>query len=171
MSASLLANLQEHRPTSETHDFREKLNSLPQELQDEIFNTAFALPLELPCNYLLPQSYWKQSFLSIPFLWDIERQTVDAALPDPSSGSEWDWEKITRQVMSQFELVKNEDESSLYVHGEAWDYSKVGLDVPTGLSNRRRIWQLLEDMYPNDVGYVQEADNWEEWGVVIPQWD
>lgn len=35
-----------------------------------------------------------------------------------------------------------------------WSYKKLGLDVPSGLNNRRRIWQIVEDMYPNDVGHV-----------------
>ncbi|KAJ4197076.1 hypothetical protein NW767_009321 [Fusarium falciforme] len=34
----------------------------------------------------------------------------------------------------------------------AWNHGEVGLDVPPGFTNRRRIWQLLEDMDPDEVG-------------------
>jgi hypothetical protein len=33
----------------------------------------------------------------------------------------------------------------------AWDYRQVGLVVPAGLKNRRRIWQALEEMFPDDM--------------------
>jgi hypothetical protein len=46
---------------------------------------------------------------------------------------------------------------------EAWSYGRVGLgDPPKGLNNRRRIWQILEDMYPNDVGLRHDPDSDDE---------
>lgn len=119
------------------------------------------MSLGLQCTYVISQSYWKQVFLSIPFLWDLDESLIKDKLSDPREGYEWDWEKITRQLMSRVELVEEvpmqvgdpkPDGSTV-----AWSYSKVGLDVPPGLTNRRRIWQLLEDMYPNDVDYEQEG--------------
>lgn len=32
-----------------------------------------------------------------------------------------------------------------YTH-EPWDYKETGLLVPEGLTDRRRVWQIYEDM-------------------------
>jgi hypothetical protein len=32
-----------------------------------------------------------------------------------------------------------------------WSYSDVGLDVAGGFTNRRRIWQILQDMRLEDM--------------------
>lgn len=48
-------------------------------------------------------------------------------------------------IMSPVTVVKR-----YYYRG--WSYKRVGLKcIPHGLNNRRRIWQILEEMRPNDV--------------------
>lgn len=39
-----------------------------------------------------------------------------------------------------------------------WDYSHVKLDLPPGLTNRRRIWQILEDMNSKELDVLDEPD-------------
>ncbi|PNP82845.1 hypothetical protein FNYG_04076 [Fusarium nygamai] len=94
----------------------------------------------------MPQSTWKQMFFQVPFLWDLDIKEI----PDKTSVGDlgvqnWDWEKITRQVVAPPEVIPQ------YRIGGAWSHEKVGLSVPGGFTNRRRIWQILEEMYPNDV--------------------
>lgn len=61
----------------------------------------------------------------------------------------WNWEKLTRQVMSS--PHPSPPDAASYRKEGIWSYEEVGLDVPGGFTNRRRIWQILEDMRPNDV--------------------
>lgn len=104
----------------------------------------------------MPQTYWKQAFLSLSFLWDLDLELVDRMMSQLSKNTEWDWEKLTRQLMSRVEMVDETD----CENPDIWSYKKVGLDVPPGFNNRRRIWQILEEMYPNDVKHVQP--DWED---------
>lgn len=41
----------------------------------------------------------------------------------------------------------------------AWDYHQVGLVFHPGLKNRRRIWQILEEMFPDDVEVYHSKDD------------
>jgi hypothetical protein len=97
----------------------------------------------------MPQSMWKQVFFQVPFLWDLDTQVIHEKTATGDSKSEqWDWEKIARQVISPAEASPCgalEDDEGI------WSLDKVGLSVPGGFTNRRRIWQILEEMYPNDV--------------------
>lgn len=106
----------------------------------------------------MPQTYWEQALLSIPFLWDLEIRLIDEKTSQHRTNTEWNWEKMARQIMSRVEMVDETD----YDNPHTWSYAKVGLDVPSGLHNRRRIWQIIEDMYPNDVQHVQP--DWENDG-------
>lgn len=131
--------------------FPQRLFSLPEEIKKKIAAFLTFQPISLECNYLMPQAYWKQALLSIPFLWDLEINLVDEKTSLPLENAEWNWEKMTRQIMSRVEMVDETDCET----PDVWSYAKVGLDVPPGLHNRRRIWQIVEDMYPNDVQHVQ----------------
>ncbi|KAH7115468.1 hypothetical protein B0J13DRAFT_572179 [Dactylonectria estremocensis] len=107
-------------------------------------------PIRIDCNYLMPQTRWKDIFLQIPFLWDLDREVIASK---PSSvapeGKEWNWEKLARQVLSPPKVATVKENRHDY---RPWDYKDVGLVVPSGFTNRRRIWQICEDMSPNDVG-------------------
>jgi hypothetical protein len=92
---------------------------------------------------------WKQVFFQIPFLWDVDAQVVYDLTGKETTGTEtWNWEKISRQVMSPPQISPRESEED---NNLCWSHDKVGLRVPGGFTNRRRIWQILEEMYPNDV--------------------
>lgn len=123
-------------------------NELPQEMKDKITNELLLPPLPLGCTYKVPQAFWKQAFLQIPFLWDLDLEKVHKKSTEAeSAGFEWDWERLTRKLMAPVSRVEDNPN-----HPKTWNYSQLGLDVPRGLKNRRRIWQILEEMYPNDVG-------------------
>lgn len=131
--------------------FRSYFAVLPQEIQDDIKDLVMPSlvhePFTLDCNYLVPQSFWKSLFLQVPFLWDVDQDIINKKLlPIAVTGNEWNWEKITRQILTPVEALFPE-----YWEEIEWDYEGVGLVVPPGLNNRHRIWQIVEEMYPNDV--------------------
>ena len=45
-----------------------------------------------------------------------------------------------------------------------WEYKDVGLDVPDGFTNRRRVWQILEDMDPKETDGLADDD------IVLDDW-
>lgn len=150
LTARLLSNLEQCKPTDDTClQSRDKFENLPQEIKDNILAELLNQPLALDCNYSIPQRHWKQAFHDIPFLWDLDKDILnDKIRGAESAGTEWDWEKITRQLMTPVIVVGGTSQ----FNPEPWNYDQVGLAVPHGLNNRRRIWQILEEMYPNDVG-------------------
>ncbi|KAF5609661.1 uncharacterized protein FSUBG_3868 [Fusarium subglutinans] len=139
-----------HRLPNNLNKFRKHVESLPQEVKDLICSFVAQAPLHLECNYIMPQSMWRQVLLQVPFLWDLDAQAVhDKAVSRDSESLQWDWEKITRQIMSPAEISPSE---ALEDDKGIWSFDKLGLSVPGGFTNRRRIWQILEEMLPNDVG-------------------
>lgn len=159
LTPSLVSNLKIYKPT-ESAEFAASFDSLPQEIKDQTLDQLLRQPISLDCNYLVPQHHWKQAFLQIPFLWDLDLDIIDQkSQKAPSGDFGWDWEKMTRQLMTPVTKVEGHAGNP-----GAWNYSQVGLDVPRGLKNRRRIWQILENMYPNDVGMEYMGDEDEEGG-------
>jgi hypothetical protein len=123
---------------------------LDQEIKDRIL---YFLPSKLPlaCTYLLDQSYWYTVFLQVPFLWDLDLAMVQAKLGGNTTdgqniAKQYNWEKLTRQVLTPMDVVDPDVQPPL-----PGSYARVGLMVPHGFQNRRRIWQIVEEMYPNDV--------------------
>ncbi|KAH6876727.1 hypothetical protein B0T10DRAFT_585112 [Thelonectria olida] len=152
LTAKLLSNLEQVDASSSP--FAANFASLPPEVRDMIDPLVLRVPVNIECNYRMPQAYWKEIFFQIPFLWDLDKEVIASKLSTDLAGKEWNWEKITRQVLSPPKVAAlSEDEIS----HEPWDYKEVGLLVPDGLTNRRRIWQICEDMYPNDVGMVHDT--------------
>ncbi|KAI8716231.1 hypothetical protein NCS52_00916200 [Fusarium sp. LHS14.1] len=146
LTSRLLSNLQlVEAHTSRPSSLQTGLESLPQELQDRIISLLLDGNISLDCTRLLPQSCWKHIFLRIPFLWDLDK-TLLSEFKD-KDGKEWDWERLFRQVMALVQPPTHPESSDI----KAWDHGEVGLDVPPGFTNRRRIWQLLEDMDPDEV--------------------
>lgn len=146
-----MSNLTQYVPETPASKFRSSFENLPQKIKDQIADLIPGQPLAASCNYLMPESQWKRVFLQIPFLWDIDEKAIaEKVLEADVAGVEWDWEKITRQLMVPVEMtVETGDWDKPWC---PWSYEKAGLTVPLGLNNRRRIWQILEDLYPNDVG-------------------
>ncbi|UPK93038.1 hypothetical protein LCI18_003973 [Fusarium solani-melongenae] len=147
LSSRLLSNLQlVESHTDRPSSLQTILGNLPQELHNRIISLLLEGTIGLDCTRLLPQSYWKQLFVRIPFVWDLDK-TLVSEFKD-KDGKEWDWERLFRQVMARVQPPTYPEHSDV----RAWNYGEVGLDVPPGFTNRRRIWQLLEDMDPDEVG-------------------
>jgi hypothetical protein len=90
-------------------------------------------------------------FLQVPFLWDLDLAMIEVKLSVNTANSQivakqYDWEKLTRQVLTPVDVVDPDLQPAL-----PGSYARVGLVVPHGFQNRRRIWQIVEEMYPNDV--------------------
>jgi hypothetical protein len=154
-----MANLEEVDVTSSA--FASNFASFPREIADMIMSLLLREPINIECNYLVPQTYWRDLFLQTPFLWDLDREVIASKVSaETLAGKEWNWEKLARQVLSPPKvallLPLGPENNNVYVIShKAWNYKDVGLLAPDGLTNRRRIWQICEDMYPNDVGLEQ----------------
>ncbi|KAF5695222.1 hypothetical protein FDENT_526 [Fusarium denticulatum] len=153
LSTLLIANLKIEEDVSgklpkSLSAFKKRFGCLPQELKNLVCSFLHQDQLPLECTYIMPQSMWKQMFFQVPFLWDLYIKEIhDKTSARGLNAQNWDWEKITRQVMSPPEEPRQDTVSG---SGGAWGFNKVGLNVPGGFTNRRRIWQILEEMYPND---------------------
>ncbi|RSL51451.1 hypothetical protein CEP54_011417 [Fusarium duplospermum] len=183
LTSQLISNLERISRTTtpvplnnSTQDFKDRLAALPPEIQNELVPWFQMGAVSPDCNYLMPQSVWKQIFFQIPYLWDLDtEQVLNKTCSEPSETEEWNWEKITRQVLSPAQPSDRayEGDEKAYL----WSHERVGLHVPPGFTNRRRIWQILEEMWPNDVGIdpgswppiepkvkkdVWEDDEWKE---------
>lgn len=95
--------------------------------------------------------YVETGLFQIPFLWDLDAQAVyDKTGKETAETERWNWEKVSRKVLSPAQISPS---NVLEDNDATWSHEKVGLRVPGGFTNRRRIWQILEDMHPNDVQY------------------
>ncbi|KAF4343533.1 hypothetical protein FBEOM_2559 [Fusarium beomiforme] len=169
LTDALISNLERVDVATTDQKFITNFNNLPREIEDIIVSLLRDANMSLECTYHIPQSHWKETLLQVPFLWDIEKMVIEKKDQEGMSGGfEWNWEKLVRQVMSEVSVPekKNEidpdDEEYDEEVEDAWNYQKVGLNVPPGLTNRRRIWQVLVEMYPNDVGMEHFINNMAE---------
>ncbi|KAF9773535.1 hypothetical protein IL306_008643 [Fusarium sp. DS 682] len=169
LTDALISNLERVDAAPTDQKFTTRFNNLPKEIEDSIVSLVRDASMSLECTYLIPQPHWKETLLRVPFLWDIEKSIVETKEQEAASGGfEWNWEKLVRQVMSEVSVpeIKSEidpdDEDCEDEIENAWSYQKAGLNVPPGLTNRRRIWQIVTEMYPDDVGMEHFMDNIEE---------
>ncbi|RSL52470.1 hypothetical protein CEP54_010892 [Fusarium duplospermum] len=156
LTTVLLSNLEQLNPsTTSSGQIEHHIDSLPPEIKDRIITDLVHQNLSLNCEYSMPQYLWKQALLRVPFLWDIDGEVIEEKIQEAKQGGfEWNWEKITRQLLTEVTVVDEEDEDEPVT----WNYARVGLIVPPGMCNRRRIWQILIEMYPNDVDMVHDMD-------------
>ncbi|KAG8355072.1 hypothetical protein FVEN_g7016 [Fusarium venenatum] len=160
LTEALVSNLERVEPSSTHKQFNTSLNNLPPEIEETITSFLIEGCISLECTYLMPQSRWKDIIFQIPFLRDLEKDIIEAKEQEAVSGSfEWNWEKLVRQVLSEVPIFVSNDDDELE---NPWSYQTFGLTVPMGFTNRRRIWQILVDMYPNDVGMVHCLDEEDE---------
>ncbi|RGP76195.1 hypothetical protein FSPOR_318 [Fusarium sporotrichioides] len=165
LTEALMSNLKRVESSS-THDqFATSFNNLPPEIEDIITSFLKEGSTSLECTYLMLQSRWKDILSQVPFLWDLETDIIEAKQQETVSGSfEWNWEKLARQVLSAVPIFVSDDDDECDDELEnPWSYQTVGLAVLLGLTNRKRIWQILVDMYPNDVGMVHCLDEKDEY--------
>lgn len=110
---------------------------------------------------MMPQHFWKQFLIRIPFLWDLDKEQLERFPELPADrGKEWHWEQLVRQLMIRpiQALPFPNDEVCNGASYRVWDYSHGGLDVPHGLTNRRRIWQILDGMDPQELDVLNHGD-------------
>ncbi|KAI3317004.1 hypothetical protein HD806DRAFT_516051 [Xylariaceae sp. AK1471] len=188
LTGTLLSNLEGCESEVADPEAR-KLQSRLVNLPEDVFRIVL-LHLrsceELPRTptYTLPQSFWKNELILgtggiLPYLWDIEPEKVLAkaaqSCPGESYG-EWNWELLVRKLSRRVdggarpELLEFLDHYDQHINTQGvydddrWGYSGYHNDlkhVPKGLHNRRRIWQLLEEMFVGDqlpqAGKVREG--------------
>ncbi|KAL6913871.1 hypothetical protein FSST1_011631 [Fusarium sambucinum] len=156
LTEALVSNLERVEPSSTHKQFNTSLNNLPPKIKETITSFLIEGCTSLECTYLMPQSRWKDIMFQIPFLRDLEKDIIEAKEQEAVSGSfEWNWEKLAKQVLSEVPIfVSDDDDDDDDELENPWSYQTVGLTVPLGFTNRRRIWQILVDMYPNDVRMV-----------------
>ncbi|RFN46252.1 hypothetical protein FIE12Z_9487 [Fusarium flagelliforme] len=156
LTACLLDNLPSRLKASSTKNspLQDHLENLPQELFDLIKEFVQQGPMSIQSTGILPQSLWKEAFLKIPFLWDLDVGEVNR-FPDspPDPNKEWDWEQLVRRLMAR--PIQADPPTLENLLPGPWNYGTVGLELPRGLTSRRRIWQIVDDMDP------KELDGWE----------
>ncbi|KAG4295321.1 hypothetical protein FPRO06_01905 [Fusarium proliferatum] len=146
LTSRLLANLER----LDHNIVQTSLEASPEELNDYIYEFFQDTQTFPKGDAKVSQSVWREVFFRIPFLWDLAVEAVyDETASDTEGVEKWNWEKLTRQVMSSPHPTPSDAAS--YRDEGIWSYADVGLDVPGGFTNRRRIWQILEDMRWEDV--------------------
>lgn len=122
----------------------------------------------------MPQDFWKDELALggkglLPWLWDIDLGRVNAKASQPCPGGpdlEWNWELLVRQLSRgvdggiQSHVPEHIDVYAACSNRGDFDnledlWTCTGYDndlkhVPRGLHNRRRIWQLLEELMVGD---------------------
>lgn len=156
---------------------RRLLSNLPDDVWNIILGHLVQLrDFPLSVEHVLPQSFWKEQLKAgssgvVPWLWDIDPSLIEAKASelcdDPST--EWNWELLVRQLTANVKLgLKDDFREDLkpqltmnpsYASDSEWNdvayvgtgYHTIMTHVPPGLHNRRRIWQLVEEMFVGDM--------------------
>ncbi|KAI8627457.1 hypothetical protein F5Y19DRAFT_441359 [Xylariaceae sp. FL1651] len=124
-------------------DFQDMFWLLPQELQDHVQSFLLDESLPVECTGLLPQHVWRDILFQgkcFPFLWDADYEAVEAFCLDSERIGQLEnlnWELFVRKLSNEIWDIDNRHATTL--------------KIPKGLRNRRRIWQLVADMYVCDV--------------------
>ncbi|KXH45153.1 hypothetical protein CSIM01_01282 [Colletotrichum simmondsii] len=174
LTSCLLQNLSACRSkvtrTKKGTELANNLSKLPTEILDDIF-AAMGRDIPPESSHLLPQRLWKDQLKAgsrglLPWLWDIDPACVDAKDSEPCPGGEsfeWDWELLVRQLSRSVDYgvlpgVPDTVRATPGVAGPQGEPTMAGTGyhtdlahVPAGLHNRRRIWQLLEEIFVGDT--------------------
>ncbi|KAK8021887.1 hypothetical protein PG990_007025 [Apiospora arundinis] len=158
-----------------TQAFRNRFLKLPAELQEHIIlllGSSGDLPL--PCTRLLPQELWRDMLLGkkfLSFLYDIDEAAIMLFVEERRERGEpdVDWESTVRSLSRGLRSFGN-------VSRDLWETKDINPPQPfhrhNGLRNRRRIWQLAEEMFVGDLlplGGEGDSDvtvprYWDEYG-------
>ncbi|KAF6837414.1 hypothetical protein CPLU01_03038 [Colletotrichum plurivorum] len=165
----LLRNLQPCKSAINLSDEAARLSGSLRRMPPEIIDNIFAcMGRDLPrlSSRLLPQRLWKEQLQAgskglLPWLWDIDPFLIDAKDAETCPGGseyEWDWELLIRQLSRGVDYGARpglpDDVEPDYI---CTGYSTDLAHVPAGLHNRRRVWQLLEEMFVGDSIPWQKA--------------
>lgn len=176
----LLQNL-EQTPRREPTKFDTLFFGLPPEARGLIVNALPFRDLPRVASGILPQSFWLRQLKSgraLPWLWETRsgEHALDAKADEACPGGddfEWNWELFVRQLSRGVDFGVKADvpagtnpfapitKDGKVVRSDATFWETTGYyndlkHVPPGLFNRRRIWQLLEEMFVGD--HVPMAD-------------
>lgn len=162
LTLEILQNVEALEPQSANplaKNFSQLFLALPQELQDRIvaFMGSFD-GLSTHCTGLLPQHTWLHILLGgryLPFLWDLDATIVQRFCQEKAEkGIELNWELLVRKLSNGVWIHwqhNNLLQAALQIH------CYPNMAIPDGLRNRRRIWQLVEEMYVGDVLPVRRS--------------
>ncbi|KAF2998077.1 hypothetical protein E8E14_001951 [Neopestalotiopsis sp. 37M] len=162
LTSQIISNAETLQPSSVNQGakaFSESFLALPQELQDRIvmFMGCFE-GLSSKCTGLLPQETWRHILLDgryLPFLWDLDVSAIETFCSSLAArGTEINWELLVRKL-SKGVWTNWRHHETLEADLELFCYSNM--NVPNGLRNRRRIWQLVEEMFVGDVLPVRRS--------------
>lgn len=178
LTDTLLSNLEPCRRNivdPETLILQTCLTNLPEDIFHIILlylRSSRDLP-QAP-NYILPQRFWKDELIGarqgiLPWLWDIEPDKINSKASDSCPGEdglEWNWEALVRQLSCRVDGgIRQDVPEHIDVYApsgrrghyefdeDMWTFTGYAVNlkhVPKGLHNRRRIWQLLEEMFVGD---------------------
>lgn len=138
--------------------FRERFLALPPELQDLTLSFMETTePLSITPNRTIPQEYWRQMLARgrlLPFLWELDAVAIDEIIAKKNNNNNnstlpLDWERLVRALSQP--VVRHGDELQRGLSTESPTHCYDRLDISDGLRNRRRIWQLVEEMRVGDV--------------------
>lgn len=176
LTAGLLENLVQ-TPKQDTSQerasrFWQLFASLPPELTKMIYDYLPFRDLPRITTGLLPQFFWKTHLEngSLPWLWDFSPPLIAAKAAEPCPGGssyEWNWELLFRQLSRSIDYgSRNDLPQGTNPNERSISYPDLGpLEhlwtttgyhddlrfVSPGLHHRRRVWQLLEEMFVGDV--------------------
>ncbi|KAK8043890.1 hypothetical protein PG994_012728 [Apiospora phragmitis] len=140
-----------------TEAFRHRFLNLPLELRQHILDLLSSCDdLHLTRTRLLPREAWRNMLLGkrfLPFLHDLDEAAVLRYVQQYGRKRETkiDWEQLVR-ILSRGAWVAK---SKLDYFCNQWDprqgYYYCGFPASIGLCNRRRIWQVVEEMFVGDL--------------------
>ena len=167
-----------------------RLSKLPREIQLEILDKISYRDLPRVTTGFMPQTFWLWALKSerLSWLWDIDVALIDAKVNEPCPSGEdyeWNWELLVRQLSRGVDFGIGRDSP------EGWNPNAVDTEraqgaetvaanwkmdtyyddlkyVPPGLVNRRRIWQLAEELFVGDA--IPEAGMYAEFVQWGPKW-
>ncbi|KAI2471117.1 hypothetical protein F4781DRAFT_388132 [Annulohypoxylon bovei var. microspora] len=169
VTSAVLENLKSLPPATaaipEAVSFQKRFLALPPELRDHVCSfLASRNGMPGVCNGLLPQWVWREVLLRgecLPFLRDLDIAVARAFCAQwnrDHGNREPNWELLVRKLSQEAWSI--------------WDAESSSLKVPNGLRNRRRIWQLVEEMFVGDLVPVKRVTPMHSDHVAVPRyWD
>uniref|UniRef100_A0A8H7TP81 Uncharacterized protein n=1 Tax=Bionectria ochroleuca TaxID=29856 RepID=A0A8H7TP81_BIOOC len=173
LTNSLLLNLKPVRCRERT-SFETRFFGLPLELRSAIIDSLPCRDLPRVTTGLLPQSFWLNLLQpdALPWLWELSPEVFLQKAEEACPGGrdfEWNWELLFRQLTRGVDFgvlpdvpngtplssgFRPDERTGACGPETLWGTTGYYDDleyVPPGLFNRRRIWQLVEEMFVGDM--------------------
>ncbi|ORY68197.1 uncharacterized protein BCR38DRAFT_334427, partial [Pseudomassariella vexata] len=157
LTSDIISNLEKlHSDDADPdiQEFRGQFLALSYELRDKIVSfMGSPSGLSTHCTRWLPQEVWRDILLEnkyLPFLWDLDHDMLfNHSKEAAQAGINLDWELLVRKLSQGVEWSQRPQNGSGELEPMLECYPD--LRIPNGLRNRRRIWQLVEEMFVGDV--------------------